>query len=454
MNSFKKHLYETFLLAIPIIIGQLGIVLMGVVDSAMVGKVGAKYLAAASIGSGIFALFLVLGIGISYAISPLVSISIAAGKKEFTSFIFKQSFYINLVVGIILCIVTIFVADFIKYFNQEKEVEALAISYTKILGLSIIPVMIFQSFKQFIEGLSIMRPAMIVALVANVVNVFVNWVLIYGELGFPELRLDGAGIATFISRLFMAVALGYFVFTSKSLKSFNLSIRSYRYDSVITNKILKLGVPSGVQYFFEVGCFTFAAVIIGWLGTNQLAAHQIALSAATISYMTVLGVSSAAAIRVGSEVGRQNIYETRIAAFSAIALGIIIQIIFALFFILFRNIIPTFYVFEIEVIKIAASLFIIAGLFQIFDGIQAIGLGVLRGLTDVKIPTAITFTAYWLIGLPIGYFLGFNLELDVIGVWLGLLIGLATSATLLSIRINIKSKRNILLPFEDKSSHL
>jgi MATE family multidrug resistance protein len=257
------------------------------------------------------------------------------------------------------------------------------------------------------------------------------------------MKLDGAGWATFASRVFMALALMAFVMNNKSFKRYDVSFHFKSINKKVIKKILSLGLPSGLQYFFEVGAFSFAVIMVGWLGTNQLAAHQIAISLASISFMVMLGISVAGSIRVGNAVGMKDIEETRRAGFTAQILGAAIMLVSGLVFIIFRNFLPTLYVSDEVVISYASSLLIIAALFQISDGVQAIGIGILRGLTDVKIPTAITFIAYWIVGLPVGYLLGFNFELGVQGVWIGLLLGLTTSAILLTLRFNLRSKQII-----------
>jgi MATE family multidrug resistance protein len=284
---------------------------------------------------------------------------------------------------------------------------------------------------------------MVVTIVANIVNAFVNWILIFGNLGFPQLELDGAGIATSASRIFMFIMIALYTNKSKRFTNYDLSFLIKKVEMTIVKKILRLGLPSGFQYFFEVGAFSFAVVMVGWLGTKPLAAHQIAINLASISFMAVTGISAAGGIRVGNAVGREDINETRRAGFSAIILGIIIMFSAGIIFITFRNFLPQLYVSDQEVIFIASSLLVIAAIFQIFDGTQAVGIGILRGLTDVKFPTIITFIAYWVISLPLGYLLGFTFNLGVRGIWIGLLIGLASSAIMLTLRFNYKSKHRI-----------
>ena len=445
MSEIKKHIKSTMTLAYPVIIGQLGFITMGVVDSIMVGKLGATPLAAASLANGLFIFILIIGLGISFAITPLVAISVGAEKHSECGIIFRQSLIVDMLFGLILMVLVFIFSDFLKYLNQPNEVVRLAKSYMNILGFSILPVMLFQTYKQFIEGLSFTRPAMVFAILANIVNWFINWLLIYGNLGFPSLGLDGAGWGTFFSRLFMGVGLMWFVMSSEKFSDFDVTFHFKKIDYKIIRKILSLGLPSAFQYIFEVGAFSFAAVMIGWLGTQQLAAHQIAINLASISFMCALGVSAAGGIRVGNAVGKNDVKEIRRAGFSAIILGQLIMGSFGIIFIVFRNFLPSLYISDPSVISTASVLLIIASLFQIADGTQAVGIGILRGLTDVKGPTLITFIAYWVLGLPIAYVLGFKYDMSVEGVWIGLLIGLTASATMLTLRFNHKSMERVVV---------
>jgi MATE family, multidrug efflux pump len=286
---------------------------------------------------------------------------------------------------------------------------------------------------------------MVFSIVANIINWFVNWILIFGKFGLPAMGLNGAGWATFFSRLFMGIGLMWFVMASSTYSEYDLSFHFKKIDPRIIKKILALGLPSAFQYVFEVGAFTFAAVMIGWLGTRQLAAHQIAINLASISFMCALGVSGAGAIRVGNAVGKRDVKEIRRAGFSAIVLGQAIMGTFGIIFIFFRNYLPAFYISDPSVISTASVLLIIASIFQIADGTQAVGIGILRGLTDVKGPTLITFIAYWVIGLPVAYILGFTFRMSVEGVWIGLLIGLTASATMLTFRFNRKSRERVII---------
>jgi MATE family multidrug resistance protein len=422
-------------------IGQVGYIAMQVVDNIMIGGLGAAHLAAASISNSIFILLMVMGLGVSYAVTPLVAIAVGAGKTLDCEEVFKNSIIVNAVTAITLAAFAFLASNIIPYLKQPAEVVGLAISYCRLMGLSILPLMLFQVYKQFLEGLSSTRPAMIITVVANLINLFFNWVLVYGKYGFPRLELNGSALATFSSRLFMALVILWYAKSSKNFAQYDLTLKIKNVSWRIIRKLLNLGLPTAFQYLFEVGSFSAAVIMIGWLGTKQLAAHQIAINLASISYMAALGISSAGAIRVGNGVGQQNITQVRKAGFTAITMGASMMFCCGVMFIIFRKFLPSLYINDPEVISIASTLLIIAAFFQIFDGTQAVGIGVLRGLTDVKGPTIITFVAYWLVALPVGYILGFIFNLQVVGIWIGFLAGLSSSAIMLTLRFNKKSKQ-------------
>lgn len=443
VKNIKEEIFKTIKLAYPVIIGQLGIVMMGVVDSIMVGRLGSVPLAAASLGNSLIFIILIIGIGSSSVVTPLVAILVGGKRFSECGVYFRQSLLVNMLLSLVMIGIILIGVNFIHHLNQPDEVIELTIIYMSIVGLSALPLMFYQTYKHFIEGFSIMKPAMIIALLANIINAFANWVLIFGELGFPKLGLAGAAWATFASRVFMALVIMFYVMRNEKFKQYDVTFHFRSINFPVIKKILRLGLPSGFQYFFEVGAFSFAVVMIGWIGTNELAAHQIAINLASISFMGVLGISQAASIRVGNAMGEQSVSKIRKAGFTAIVLGASIMSLAGLTFILLNKFLPTLYIDDEAVISIASRLIIIAALFQLSDGTQAVGIGVLRGLTDVKGPTIITFVAYWMISLPIAYLLAFNFNLGVEGVWIGLLIGLTVSAILLTFRFNHKSKKII-----------
>ncbi len=424
----KKDITETLKLGWPVSLGQLGHIMLGVVDSLMVGHVGASSLAASSLVNGIFFLIIVLGIGMTMAVTPLISIAKGSGKADKCRLILKNAIIVNLTLAVILTICVYSFSFAIPFLGQPVEVVLLSQSYIKILSYSIIPFLVFQTFRQFIEGLSITKPTMYIAIVANIINAFGNWLLIYGNWGFPAMGLDGAGYSTLITRGFIALAVILFVMNYKETKNL-LPTRIFgKPEKKLVMKIINIGLPSGMMYMMEVGAFAFSAVMIGWLGSTQLAAHQIAISLASISYMIILGISTAGTIRVGNAVGKKDSTGIKQAGFGALALGAGFMTFSGLIFIFFSNELPAFYISNEEVIRTAANLLIVAAFFQISDGLQAVGSGILRGLTDVKIPLYLTIISYWVIGIPVGYLLGFVFNLGVIGIWIGLLLGLTIAA--------------------------
>lgn len=442
----KDEIKKTVHLSLPIVVGQLGQMLMSVVDNIMVGKVGAQALAAASLANALFMLVMVVGFGLTVAVTPLTAIAYGAGKDEECGVVLRQGLLLNLFFGLLLCGITLAFSECIHYLDQPVEIVGPASIYMKVLGLSMLPLMLFQSYRQFAEGVSYLKPAMIITLLANLVNILANWVFIYGNLGVPPLGLTGAGIATISSRTFMAIALMVIVINSPKMKRFDPGLNYRKIDFSMMRRLLAIGIPAGFQYFFEVSAFTASSIMIGWMGTVPLAAHQIALNLASISFMVAMGISSAATIRVSNAVGKKDIQATRAAGFSATLLCAGFMASAGLVFILFRSFLPTLYISDKEVIDISAALLVIVAFFQISDGTQAMGLGILRGLTDMKIPTLITLVAYWLMGLPSGYLLAFKWNMGIYGVWYGLLISLTASGLFMMIRFNAKSKKAVFLP--------
>ena len=414
--------------------------MLGVVDSLMVGKVGTASLAASSLVNGLYFLVLVLGIGITSAITPMVAIARGGKRDEECGVIINQAFIVNGIFSIILAVLLFILANFIKYFDQPPEVAVLAESYLKTLAISSIPFMIFQVYKQFYEGVSDVIVPMVIALLANISNAFFNWVFIFGKFGFEPMGLDGAGYSTLLNRTFMAVAIMIMVFRSEKFKRYHLHFRLNEISISIVKKLLQIGLPSGFQYFLEVGSFSFAAIMIGWIGEDGLAAHQIAINLASVSYMLILGISAAGTIRVADAYGQHDKKNIRLAGFTVLLLAVGVMACFGIFFVIFRNFLPTLYVSDNEVINIASNLIIIAAMFQIFDGMQASGVAILKGLTDVKIPMLFSFFSYWIISIPIGALFGFYFQMGVVGIWIGLSLGLALVGIFTATRFNRLSR--------------
>jgi MATE family multidrug resistance protein len=441
--AVQEQVKTTFLLAYPVMLSQLGQVAVGVADSMMVGRLGALELAASSLANSIFFVILMFGIGISMGLTPLVSKAYGKGKTNQISRLFSNSLLINFLASLSLFGVVVLFSQNLSILNQREEVEVLALPFLLIITASLVPLMVFQTFKQFVEGLSQTKQAMYITIAANLVNVFLNWLLIWGHWGFPELGFLGAAWATLISRVLMMVLMGAYVLSSKRYSEFNIQLVRFKPNWTLCQRILKIGVPTGFQFIFEVSAFSAAAIMMGWISVNALAGHQIALNLASISYMMATGLATAGMIRVSHYVGKEDFKGMREAGLVAFGMVATFMFVCALLFFVLRFFLPTLYIDDPQVISLAASLLVLAGLFQLSDGIQVVGLGVLRGLEDVKVPTIVTFLAYWGLGLPLGYVLAFEMGFAEKGIWIGLLIGLTLTAGMLLYRFDQLSKRKV-----------
>jgi multidrug resistance protein, MATE family len=439
--TLKDHFRITLTLAYPVMLSQLGQVAVGVADSMMVGRLGAVQLAAASLANSIFFVIMMFGIGISMGITPLISIADGKEKTKRISRLFSHGLWINLVTSLLLIGVILGLSQGLHFLNQPEEVVIQAVPYLFIITASLLPMMVFQTFKQMAEGLSQTKQAMYITVFANLVNVFLNWVFIWGKFGFPAMGLNGAGLATLISRFLMMLMMGGYILRSNRYKKYHLKLLNPSASLVMIGRILKIGIPTGFQFIFEVSAFGAAAIMMGWIGVNALAGHQIALNLASISYMLATGLATAGMIRVSNQIGKGNLKAMREAGMVVFGLVTGFMFICGFVFYVFRFSLPTLYIGDPDVISLSASLLIIAGLFQISDGIQVVALGVLRGMEDVKIPTIVTLVAYWVLGLPLGYLLAFEYGFAEKGIWYGLLIGLSITAVLLLYRFHALSKR-------------
>jgi len=424
-------------------IGHLGHVLVGLADNIMVGRLGAAPLAAVSLGNSFVFIAFSLGIGFSLAITPLIAEADGKSDIEKGRNIFQHGLILCTVLGLSMFLMLVFATPLMKYMDQPPEVVELAIPYLRIVAFSMIPLMIFQAFKQFTDGLSQTKYGMHATLIANVVNVILNFILIYGFWIFPRLELVGAAYGTLISRFAM---MFFIILIMNSKEKFKVYFRRLKFGEIkksMISKIVNLGFPTAMQMLFEVGIFTATVWLAGTLGTVDQAANQIALNLSSMTFMIAVGMGVAATIRVGNQKGLQKYHDLRRISFSVFLQVFMIEFIFAIAFFALKDILPMAYIDNDSVIKTAASLLLIAGLFQLSDGFQVVVLGALRGLQDVKMPTYITFFAYWIVGLPISYLLGKTYGWGSQGLWVGLLAGLTTSAILLFWRFNYLSNKLI-----------
>ena len=439
--SYRYHFSKTFRIAYPVMLSQLGHILVGIADSVMVGRIGAEPLAAASLANSIFHVLLMFGIGLSYGITPLVAQADGEGDDHKITRLLRHGLILCLLAGTGLFLLLFSGSSVLKYLDQPFEVVELAGPYLIIIAVSIVPLMFFQSFKQFAEGLSSTRQTMFITIASNVINVGLNYVLIFGKFGFPALGLNGAGWATLASRVFMAFAMFGFVYFAPSFTKFRDGFSLNKIRATYFKPMLKIGFPSGIQFVFEVGAFSFAAIMMGWLGTLPLAAHQIAISLVSLSYMMASGISAAATVRVGNHVGKKDQVNLGRAGNTGFMMVVVFMVCCALLFVAFHDFLPKLYVDDPTVISMAGSLIIVAAIFQISDGVQVVGLGALRGMSDVRVPTIITLFAYWVLAIPVSYLFGFIWGMGPEGVWYGLLAGLSVAALMLLGRFRFLVRR-------------
>ena len=453
LKNYTKEFKYNWQLAAPVMLGMLGHSFVSFVDNIMVGQLGTAELAAVSLGNSFMFIAMSLGIGFSTAITPLTAEADAEQNFKKGKSAFKHGLFLCTVLGVSLFLMVFFSKPLMYLMKQPTEVVKLAIPYLDLVAFSLIPLIVFQGFKQFSDGLSMTRYPMYATLLGNIANVILNYVLIFGKFGFPELGIVGAAYGTLASRFIMVWHLWYLLKGKEKSKAYVTNIKFFVLETLMLKKIINLGAPSAMQMFFEVAIFTAAIWLSGTLGKNPQAANQIALNLSSMTFMVAMGLGVAAMIRVGNQKGLQNFTELRRIAYSIFLFGILLAVGFAVIFFAFNNLLPKIYVdFDdaknlvdnTEVIEIASKLLIAAAIFQISDSIQVIVLAALRGLQDVKIPTIITFFSYWVIGFPISWFLGKEEAYGSFGIWLGLLAGLTTAAILLYIRFNYLTKKLIL----------
>ena len=430
ISVYTREFRYNLKLAYPVMIGMLGHTFVQFIDNVMVGQLGTAELAAISLGNSFVFIAMSIGIGFSQAITPLIAEADGAKKDNDISGIFEHSFLICLILGLILFTVVFLNRNLLYFMNQPIEVVKLASPYLFWVSFSLISIVTFQSFRQFADGLSFTKAAMYSTLLGNVINVILNFFLIFGIWIFHKLGVEGAAIGTLISRICMLIFIVVYLKLHKKLSKYIKRFFPSKVQIQRLKKIIYLGLPSALHSFFEVAFFISAVWMAGIIGKNSQAANQIALNLASMTYMVALGVGVAAMIRVGNQRGMMNFIKLREVALSTLLLIIIIDIFFCIIFLIFNDYLPLLYLdlgdsnnlTDVnEVIELASKLLIIAGVFQLFDGIQAVVLGALRGMQDVNKPALIIFLSYGLIGFPTSYFLGFYTKLSVVGIWIGLM---------------------------------
>ncbi|MES2409835.1 MAG: MATE family efflux transporter [Bacteroidota bacterium] len=452
LSQYTKEFSYNMRLAYPVIIGMLGHTLIGIVDNIMVGKLGSTELAAVSLGNSMIFVAMSLGIGFSTAITPIVAEADAENDTSKIRSAFHHGLFLCVILGFSLFGLVVLAKPIMELLHQPKEVIALAKPFVDWVAFSLVPLIIYQGYKQFADGLSMTKVSMYAIIMANILHVIINYCLIYGVWFFPKMGIIGAALGTVISRIAMVVFMHVILSRKEQLKQY---FDGFSFDEIkkgMIKKIVNLGLPSAMQMLFEVVLFTAGIWLCGNIGKTSQAANQIALSLASMTFMFAMGLSVVSMIRISNQKGLNDYKQLVVVARSIFLLAILIEILFAIMFVALHQILP--YLFlnmenqsqlldNQEVIAIAAKLLLVAAVFQISDGIQVVVLGALRGLQDVKIPMYITFVAYWIVGFPISFYLGEYTSLKAVGVWIGLLAGLTAAALFLYIRFHYLTKKLI-----------
>ena len=443
LKLLKQEIKKTAYLALPISIGQLGHVLTGVADYTMLGHTNPLEMAGATFATSVFFPFMILGLGFGLGLTPLVANSNGSGDSHKLRNLFKTGFKINFLIGLLLFSLLLLISSNLYLFYQPPEVIKVCKEYFILISISIIPIMIFSALKQFIEGLQNTITPMIISLLSNVLNVVLNYLLIFDHGSFGGLGIEGAGWATLISRSLMVIAFLGFYFWRSKLRTILFSVVKDIFHFGHLNEILNIGLPISIYMFFEVTAFSAATFMMGWISEAHIAAHQSALSLASISFVVIMGVGNSGSIRSATYVGEQKLNKVKNVLVSVVIISLILSTISAVVFLVFNSSLPFLFVNsnEVQIINFTSNLLLYAALFQFSDGLQVVFQGLLQGIGDVKIPSVMAVASYWLVGIPLGYILTFHTNVGYSGIWIGLSVGLTISAILQITRYRYSFKK-------------
>jgi len=437
----SQYIKRAIQIGAPVIGGQLGFVLMGSTDTIMCGKVSNDAQAAVGIGSAIYFLFLVLGLGLYFGITSLVSIADGADKRDKTWKYIKSGLILSIPISIGLAILLFFASYFFDYLNQPEAISEMTKSYLIALIWGTPFFLIYTLYSSYLNGLGKTLPSMGVTAFALILNYFFNDWLIFGKMGLPAYGFIGSAYATNLSKIVLCLLLVLYTYTNTNLMAIRRTPILENWRTTIA-EVYKMGMPIGFQLFLEVFAFTASFIIAGWLGNLSLAAHQVVLNMATVTFMFITGISTSSNIMIGNGYGaedKSHIYESAKAC-SAIILAV--ELVFVLAFVLFPKSLLSIYTVDQTLLNFAAPLMVMAAAFQVSDGFQNLGLNMLRGIKDVRIPAVIAFISYWLVMIPASYWMAMptGLNLGVIGVWWGFVIGLSLASVILIYRFNQQLK--------------
>jgi MATE family multidrug resistance protein len=421
-------------LALPVVLSQIGQVTVHLVDNMMVGHVGTTELAAASFANNVFMIGMYFGMGLTYGITPLVGKAFSKSMLNDVVVLLKNGIFTHLAAALVLTSIMFGTYFILPLLGQPDDVLEMAQPYFLLLCLSYLPFMLFFSFKQFFEGLGNTKMAMQITLLANIVNVVINYILIFGKFGFPQMGLNGAGLGTLIARIVMPGLFVLYIVKGDRYRRYFVMAHKQFFSIEKVIGILKIGIPIGFQIIVEVIAFGIGAVMMGWLGEIELAAHQVALGLASFTYMISLGVSQANTVRVSHQMGLKDYKSLKMAALASTHLVLVFMLFMGILFIFARSTLPLLFTTDVAVVRISAGLLIVAAIFQLFDGLQVVMLSTLRGMADVRLPMYIAIFAYLMVGIPTSYILTFIFSFGPQGIWFGYLVGLGLAGILFYFR--------------------
>lgn len=426
----KRYYLENLKIAFPVILSFAGQQLVQVIDTIMVGRLGAVELSAVSLSGSIITNISMIGFGIAMSLTPLTGIHFARNEKQSSGILFQNSMFLNLILGLFLFSLLFLINPLLQCFGQPQSVLNILDGYYYTVSISLIPYLLFLTFKQFLEGLGNTFYSMAITIACNALNVLLNFGFIYGYMGFPELGVTGAGVATLISRAMMPIIFIILVMLKKEYRQYfsYFSLNAFSLKKI--KELFKVGFPIATQMTLEMFSLTFMTIMMGWLGEKTLAANQIVQSMIGFSFMIANGVASASTILVSHDYGRKDIDSIKNHAYSAVHLGILIMIFFALLYAFGGDMLARIFTNDEEVVAITAKLFLVVAFFEIFDGTQVTALGALRGLTDVKRPMYYALICYIFVEIPVAYFMGFVLNLGAVGIVGGFMVGIFLAAIL------------------------
>jgi MATE family multidrug resistance protein len=436
---------HTLKLGLPIMAGMVSQMLMGLADTVMVGRVGVVPLAASAFVNAISNLPLVFGMGLLTSMAVLTSQAFGARRADEAGELLRHGLIVSTGMGFAAALAVICVYPFLHRLGQPPEVVEEARIYLFLFAASLVPALIAHGCKQFSEALKHPWAASVVLFGGVLLNVFLNWIFIFGHWGVPAMGLTGAGIATLIARFIMMLVLLAYVLRAPALRRFQPLKWKAALSSERFGRLLHLGWPVAVQHLLEVSAFAFAAIMMGWISADAIAAHQIAINCASITFMFALGTGMAVSIRVGHAHGARQFARMRRIGFGGLGLAVGIMGAFAVVLMLAGRPIAGLFIESQTVIAIAAQMLVVAAVFQVADGIQVVSISALRGLNDVRVPAVIAALAYWVVALPVGGLIAFNTKWSAVGIWFGLASGLGVAACLLAWRFHLKTKKIVTM---------